>query len=80
MNWGPHLTPPWSLTDLEGILEDALKVLQQIGVECTHPAARGGALRLAGRVHRRRARLFRPGARARPLAEKARPGSPRVGR
>jgi trimethylamine:corrinoid methyltransferase-like protein len=40
MNWSPQLTPPWSLTDLEGILEDALKVLQQIGVECTHPAAR----------------------------------------
>ena len=40
MNWSPRLTSPWSPADLESILEDALKVLQQIGVECTHPAAR----------------------------------------
>jgi trimethylamine:corrinoid methyltransferase-like protein len=45
MYWSPQIAPPWSLSDLEGILDDALRVLEEIGVECAHE---GLARRLAG--------------------------------
>jgi len=34
--WTPTLSRPWTEAELEGILEDALKVLQQVGIACTH--------------------------------------------
>ncbi len=40
MTWAPKIIPPWSTTDLEGLLTDALKVLSEIGVECVHLGAR----------------------------------------
>jgi trimethylamine:corrinoid methyltransferase-like protein len=45
MNWNPSISSPWSPADLEAILEDALQVLEEIGVECAHQGARA---RLAG--------------------------------
>ena len=38
--WSPRLTPPWSTTDLDGVLSDALRVLGEIGIECRHEVAR----------------------------------------
>ncbi|MCM8769878.1 MAG: trimethylamine methyltransferase family protein [Candidatus Omnitrophica bacterium] len=38
--WRPKIVPPWSLSDLESILADALKVLEKIGVGCTQPRVR----------------------------------------
>jgi trimethylamine:corrinoid methyltransferase-like protein len=40
MYWRPSIASPWSSPDLEGILADALRVLEEIGVECAH----GGVL------------------------------------
>jgi trimethylamine:corrinoid methyltransferase-like protein len=36
MNWKPSLTPPLSTVDLETILTDALRVLEEIGISCQH--------------------------------------------
>lgn len=55
--WTPTLLPPWSPTEMDEILHDALRVLDQIGVECTHPgvrarlAERGGVRFVDRRVH-----------------------------
>lgn len=38
--WSPSIVAPWSLSDLRGILDDALRVLEEIGVECTHQEVR----------------------------------------
>ena len=35
-NWKPSILPPWPSSELEAILHDALSVLEEIGVECTH--------------------------------------------
>ena len=40
MRWVPNLVPPWSLSDLEGMLNDALRVLGEIGVRCMHETVR----------------------------------------
>ena len=56
-NWSPTVTSPWSPSDLEGILVDALRVLDEIGVECTQPGVAGrvvewgGAAYVDGRLH-----------------------------
>ncbi len=39
-SWTPNIVPPWSPMDLEAILNDALSVLEKIGVECTHEGVR----------------------------------------
>ena len=39
-NWTPGLTPPWSTSDLDGILNDALRVLSEIGIKCTPEGVR----------------------------------------
>jgi trimethylamine:corrinoid methyltransferase-like protein len=39
-NWAPNIVPPWSTTDLESILSDALRVLGEIGIECKHEVVR----------------------------------------
>ena len=55
--WSPSLVAPWSAAALERILEDALRVLDQIGVACAHPATvrrlleRGGVDYRGGRLH-----------------------------
>ena len=38
--WSPCIVSPWSSSDLEGILDDALGVLEEIGIECTHEGVR----------------------------------------
>jgi hypothetical protein len=35
-NWSPIILFPWSYPDLEEILRDALRVMEEIGLECTH--------------------------------------------
>ena len=56
-HWSPRIVPPWSSSDLERILDDALRVLEDIGVECAHEAAGRrladwkGTSYVAGRVH-----------------------------
>lgn len=55
--WRPSLIPPWASSDLEKILDDALAVLEKIGIECTHQGARerlagwGGVSFAGDRVH-----------------------------
>jgi trimethylamine:corrinoid methyltransferase-like protein len=39
-NWSPTIVPPWSPADLKGILNDALRVLEEIGVECAYEGVR----------------------------------------
>ena len=39
-NWNPGIVPPWSPADLEEVFDDALTVLEEIGVECTHGKVR----------------------------------------
>jgi trimethylamine:corrinoid methyltransferase-like protein len=59
----PSIIPPWSPTDLDGILNDALRVLEKIGVECTHQdvrdrlADRGGVWFVDRRVYLSEARV-----------------------
>ena len=38
--WNPYIVPPWSSSDLEGILCDAIRVLEEIGVKCAHEGVR----------------------------------------
>jgi hypothetical protein len=40
VDWSPSVVPPWSSSDLEEILCDALRVLEEIGVECTYEGVR----------------------------------------
>ena len=55
-SWSPGIRPPWSPSDLEQILDDALRVLAEIGIECTHKEVRtrladwGGATFAGDRV------------------------------
>ncbi len=46
--WKPVIIPPWSLSDLEEILNDAVRVLGKIGVECTHQRVRQHLARWKG--------------------------------
>jgi len=39
VQWRPRIIPPWSPSDLAHVLDDALRVLETVGVECTHEAA-----------------------------------------
>jgi len=39
-NWSPTLALPWSPSDMESILTDALRVLEQIGIECAREDVR----------------------------------------
>lgn len=61
--WTPNIIPPWSSSDLNGILNDALRVLEEIGVECTHEGVRdrlaewGGTSFVARRVFFTNARV-----------------------
>jgi trimethylamine:corrinoid methyltransferase-like protein len=50
--WSPSLTPPWPPSELEAILEDALRLLEQIGVACTHPETLRRLRALPGISHR----------------------------
>lgn len=36
--WGSTLSGPWPQSELESILEDALRVLAEVGVACAHEA------------------------------------------
>ena len=38
--WTPEIVRPWSLSDLEEILRQAIRVLEEIGVECAHEQTR----------------------------------------
>jgi trimethylamine:corrinoid methyltransferase-like protein len=38
--WTPGIARPWSSSDLEEILSEALRVLEEIGVECAHERTR----------------------------------------
>ena len=38
--WNPGIARPWSASDLEEILGEALRVLEEIGVECAHERTR----------------------------------------
>lgn len=38
--WTPSIVPPWSSSDLEEVLADALRVLGKVGIECTHEGVR----------------------------------------
>ena len=55
--WVPRLPPPLPERELEGILHDACRVLQEIGVECRHAGTRlrlaelGGVTLRHDRVH-----------------------------
>lgn len=40
--WQPQLNRPWSTSDLESIMNDALRVLQEIGIHSEHPILREG--------------------------------------
>ena len=46
--WHPGIPRPWSTSDLEGILDDALTVLAQIGVRCAHDGMRHHLAQWAG--------------------------------
>lgn len=54
--WTPTLTGPWSQAELEGIFEDALRVLAEVGVACAHEATIA-RLREQGGVEHRNGRL-----------------------
>ena len=64
VRWRPVLDPPLSETDLEGILNRACRVLEQVGVECTHRETRhrlldhGGVSRRGDRLHFEMAHLL----------------------
>ena len=55
--WRPSIGFPWTPAELEGVLTDALRVLEEIGIECEHAGVterlRGwdGARCSRGRVH-----------------------------
>ncbi|MFH1566418.1 MAG: trimethylamine methyltransferase family protein [Gemmatimonadota bacterium] len=38
--WRPALAGPWQAADLEAVAASALRLLEEIGVDCRHPAAR----------------------------------------
>lgn len=56
-NWMPTLGRPYSPSDLEAVVDDALRVLAEIGVECDHEETRRrlcdreGTRYVRGRVH-----------------------------
>ena len=54
--WSPTLTGPWPQSELESILEDALRVLAEVGVACAHEATIA-RLREQGGVEHRDGRL-----------------------
>ena len=50
--WSPSFTGPWPTSELESILEDALRVLAEIGVACAHERTIARLLDLGGISHR----------------------------
>lgn len=50
--WNPTLALPWTETDLEGVFEDALRVLWEVGIACEHQPTVERLLALGGVAYR----------------------------
>ncbi len=71
-SWKPSIASPWSSSDLEKIFDDALRVLEKIGVECTHEGVRKRLVDWGG-VSLRGDRVCFAGARVRDFVDERRP-------